>query len=62
MLEVSSPTQHLPGGHWYILMGIRVLPPAVRVPQQPLVFLKDLFGGTDPIKELLVLDFLVGGE
>lgn len=50
VLEVSSPAQHPPGGHWYVTMGVGVLQLAVGVPQEPLVFLEDLFWGTDPIK------------
>lgn len=62
MLEVSSPAQHPPGGHWYVLMDVGVLQPVVRFPQEPLVFLEDLFWGTDSIKQLLILNFLVGGR
>lgn len=51
VLEGSSPAQDPPGRHWYVMMGIGVLQPAVlRVPQEPLVFPEDMFRGTDPIK------------
>lgn len=49
-LDSSSPAQHSPGGHWYVLLGIEVLQPAVGVPQEPLVFPEEVFWGTDPIK------------
>lgn len=50
VLEVSSPAQHPPGGHWYVMMDIAVLQPSVGVPQEPLIFPEDLFWGTDSIK------------
>lgn len=51
VLEASSPAQDLPGGHWYVMVGVGVLQPTVlRVPQEPLVFPEDMFWGTDPIK------------
>ena len=62
VLDVSSLAQHPPGGHWYVVIGIGVLQPSVGVPQEPLVLLKDLFWGTDSVKQLLVLNFLVGGR
>lgn len=49
-LEVNSPAQHPPGGHWDVMVGIGGLPPAVGAPQELLVLLEDLFGGTDSIK------------
>lgn len=50
VLAVSGLALHPPGGHWNVLMDLRVLPRAVEVPQQPLVFLEDPFWGTDSIK------------
>lgn len=54
--------QHPPGGHWDVLVGTGVLLPAVGVCQETLVFPEDVRRGTDSIKELCVLDFLVRGR
>lgn len=53
--------QHPPGGLWDILLGRSpgVLLPAVRICQETLVFPEDVLRGTDSIKELSVLNFLV---
>lgn len=51
--------QHPPGGHWDILLGTGVLLPAVGIFQERLVFPEDVLRGTDSIKELCVLNFLV---
>lgn len=61
MLEPSSPSDP-PGGHRYSVVDIEALQPFVGVPQKPLVLLEDVFGGTDAIKQLLILNFLVGGR
>lgn len=54
--------QHPPGGHWDVLVGTGVLLSAVGVHHETLVFPEDLLRGTDSIKELCVLNFLVRGR
>lgn len=51
--------QHPPGGHWDILVGSGVSLPAVGFPQETLVSPEEVLWGTDSIKELCVLNFLV---